>query len=57
LLAGILTRALLAIRFHQPKIGVALHPATMLLMTVIQWRSWWLAKTGRRAWRGRVSGV
>jgi len=57
LLAGILTRALLAIRFHQPWIGVALHPATMLLMTVIQWRSWWLAKTGRRAWRGRVSGV
>ena len=57
LLAGILTRALLAIRFHQPKIGVALHPATMLLMTVIQWRSWWLARTGRRAWRGRVSGV
>ena len=57
LVAGILTRALLAIRFHQPWIGVALHPATMLLMTVIQWRSWWLAKTGRRAWRGRVSGV
>ena len=57
LLAGILTRVLLAIRFHQPWIGVALHPVAMLLMSVIQWRSWWLARTGRRAWRGRVSGV
>ncbi len=57
LLAGILTRTMLAIRFHQPWIGVALHPLTILLMTMIQWRSWWLAKTGRRAWRGRVSGA
>ncbi|MSR33401.1 MAG: glycosyltransferase [Phycisphaerales bacterium] len=56
-LAGIVTRALLARRFHQPWIGVALHPVAMLLMTVIQWRSWWLSRTGRRAWRGRVSGV
>ncbi|MEI6023206.1 MAG: glycosyltransferase family 2 protein [Phycisphaerales bacterium] len=56
-LAGMVTRAVLAIRFHQPWIAVALHPVTVLLMTVIQWRSWWLARTGRRAWRGRVSGV
>jgi hypothetical protein len=56
-LVSMVTRALLAIRFHQPWIAVALHPVTVLLMTVIQWRSWWLARTGRRSWRGRVSGV
>ena len=54
---GMLTRALLAARFRQPWIGVALHPLAMLLVTVIQWRSLWLAKTGRRAWRGRVAGA
>lgn len=56
-LAGLATRALLAARFRQPWIGVALHPFAMLLVTVIQWRSLWLAKTGRRAWRGRVAGA
>lgn len=54
---GLLARALLAARFRQPWIGVALHPVSMLLMTAIQWRSLWLARTGQRAWRGRLSGA
>ena len=56
-LAGLLTRAMLAARFHQPWIGVPLHPVSMLIVTAIQWRSLWLAKTGRRAWRGRLAGA
>lgn len=55
--AGVATRALLAARFGHPWIGVALHPVSMSLMTAIQWRSLWLARTGRRAWRGRVAGA
>ena len=54
---GMLARALLAARFRQPWIGVALHPFAMLLVTAIQWHSLWLARTGRRAWRGRVAGA
>ncbi|MCE9618845.1 MAG: glycosyltransferase [Planctomycetes bacterium] len=57
LCAGFLTRILLAIRFRQPWLGVALHPLSILLMTLIQWRSWWLSRSGRRAWRGRISGT
>ena len=55
--AGLTTRLLLAIRFRQPLAGALLHPVGMLLMTAIQWRSLWLARTGRRAWRGRVAGA
>lgn len=51
---GLLTRALLAIRFGQPWMGVWLHPVSMLLLTAIQWHSLWLAIIGRRAWRGRT---
>ena len=55
-MAGLFTRLLLVMRFRQPVIGALLHPVAMLLMTAIQWRSLWLARTGRRAWRGRVAG-
>lgn len=55
-LANILQRTLLMVRFRQPIVGVLLHPIGVLLMTAIQWRSWWLHITGRRVWRGRVAG-
>jgi hypothetical protein len=55
-LANILQRTLLMVRFRQPLVGVLLHPIGVLLMTAIQWRSWWLHITGRRVWRGRVAG-
>lgn len=51
-----LERALLAARFGQPWVGVALHPVGVLLLTAIQWWSLWLHVRGRRAWKGRVSG-
>jgi len=50
-------RALLAWRFRQSFLGVALHPLGILLMTAIQWHSFVLAKTGRRTWRGRTASV
>lgn len=49
-------RALLALRFRQSWLGVALHPVGIVLMTAIQWHSWVLAMTGRREWRGRTQG-
>lgn len=49
-------RAILAVRFRQPWQAVALHPVTVLLLVAIQWRSWWLHLTGRRAWKGRTAG-
>lgn len=57
IVCGLFTRVLLARRFGQPWIAVALHPLCMLLLTMIQWRSAWLARTGRRAWRGRLAGA
>ena len=55
--AAIVERSLLARRFHQPWIGVALHPVAMLLMTTVQWHSAWLHVAGRRTWRGRGRGL
>jgi hypothetical protein len=48
-------RAILAVRFRQPWECVVLHPVTILLLLAIQWRSWWLHLTKRRAWRGRTA--
>jgi len=56
IVAGLLTRVLLCLRFRQPWIGVVLHPVAMLTLTAIQWRSLWLHLRGRRSWRGRQSG-
>ena len=50
-------RSMLAVRFRQAWVSVLLHPVGVTLMTVIQWHSLYLAKTGRRAWRGRTQGV
>ena len=55
--AGVLTRVLLVRRFRQPWMAAWLHPVSMLLLTAIQWRSLWLHRRGRRAWRGRMSGA
>lgn len=50
-------RAAMAARFRQSWLGAALHPVGMACLLAIQWRSWWLHRTGRRSWRGRTSGV
>lgn len=50
-------RVLLAWRFRQSWLSVALHPFAVLLMTAIQWHSLVLALQGRRAWRGRTQGA
>lgn len=54
-LIALAQRAVLARRFAQPAVGVVLHPVCVVLMTLIQWHSFVLAKTGRRTWRGRGS--
>ena len=51
--SGLIGRLLLAIRFRQSLLSAVLHPIGIALMTLIQWRSLYLAKTGRRTWRGR----
>ncbi len=56
-LMHLVQRALLAARFAQSLLGVALHPLGVLMMTTIQWHSWWLHITGRRAWKGRVQAA
>ena len=45
---------MLAARFQQSLLSVVLHPVGITLMTLIQWHSLILAKTGRRSWRGRT---
>jgi cellulose synthase/poly-beta-1,6-N-acetylglucosamine synthase-like glycosyltransferase len=53
--AQLFQRTILARRFAQPWECVALHPVTIALLLAIQWRSWWLHLTKRRAWRGRTA--
>lgn len=47
-------RMLLSIRFRQGVAPVLLHPLGVLMMTAIQWHSYYLARTNQRTWRGRV---
>jgi len=54
--AQIAQRRMLAKRFSQPWECWVLHPVTIVLLLAIQWRSWWLHLTKRRAWRGRTAG-
>ena len=54
--AQLAQRTLLARRFSQRWECVVLHPVTIALLLAIQWRSWWLHVTKRRAWRGRTAG-
>ncbi len=51
---NLIQRTLLSIRFRQGLTPIVLHPIGVLFMTAIQWRSFYLARTNQRAWRGRV---
>jgi glycosyltransferase involved in cell wall biosynthesis len=48
-------RMCLAVRFQQAWTGVVLHPAALMVFTLLQWWSLLLHITGRRSWRGRLS--
>ncbi|MFM1831121.1 MAG: hypothetical protein RLZZ558_1461 [Planctomycetota bacterium] len=50
---GLLTRAVLAVRFRQPWLAVPLHPVSMAVSTALQWWSLWLHLRGKRRWKGR----
>jgi hypothetical protein len=53
-LSGIAARTLLAARFRQDPLAVALHPIGVAVLLVIQARSLWCRITGRpTGWRGR----
>lgn len=54
IVAAYAERIMLAARFRQSWLGVALHPIGVALMTAIQWHSFVLHVAGRREWRGRV---
>jgi len=54
--AQLAQRRVLRSRFSHPWECVLLHPVTIVLLLAIQWRSWWLHLTKRRAWRGRTAG-
>ena len=47
------SRLLIARRVHHPIAPIALHPVSVLGMTLVQWHSLYLSLTGRRSWRGR----
>lgn len=51
---NLIQRSFLSVRFRQGLVPVVLHPIGILFMTIIQWYSLYLARTNRRAWRGRV---
>lgn len=51
---ALVQRGALADRFLHSAAGAALHPIGVLAMTAVQWHSWYLMMTGKRAWRGRV---
>lgn len=50
-------RLTFAARYEQRILSALLHPVGVALMTVIQWYSLYLAKTGRRSWKGRTAGA
>jgi hypothetical protein len=47
-------RLMLARALSTSLLGALLHPLGVVLMTAIQWHSYVLHATGRRAWRGRT---
>ncbi len=51
---GILQRLIIAIRQRHTPAAAPLHAVSVLLMTMVQWRSWYLDRTGKRSWRGRT---
>jgi glycosyltransferase involved in cell wall biosynthesis len=50
-------RVVLALRLRTSVVGALLHPVGVVMMTLIQWHSLYLHRTGKRAWRGRVAGA
>jgi glycosyltransferase involved in cell wall biosynthesis len=54
--AALLQRLVFAVRFEQSILGALLHPVGVAIMTAVQWYSLYLARTGRRSWKGRVAG-
>lgn len=53
-LLGILQRLLIARRQRHTALVAPLHSLSVLLMTMVQWWSWYLDRTGKRTWRGRT---
>ena len=53
---AVLQRRWLGRHFGQPRWLAWLHPPAVVVMTLIQWHSWWWHVTGRSAWRGRTRG-
>lgn len=53
-LIAISQRVMLALRFRQSMVGAFLHPVGVLLMTAIQWQSFFEHVLGVRSWRGRT---
>ena len=52
----LIQRRMLGRRFGQPGWLAWCHPLAVVVMTLIQWHSWWWHVTGRSAWRGRIRG-
>ena len=50
-------RLLLARRLRLPAITALVHPLGVLMMVLVQWDSFRLHRSGKRAWRGRVAGA
>lgn len=55
--APITQRVLTADRLKHAAIGALLHPVGVVLMSAIQWRSFYLHATGKRTWRGRADAA
>jgi hypothetical protein len=53
----IVHRLVLARRHAQPLWIALVHPVGVMMMTLIQWHSYYLHLTGQRAWRGRTLGA
>ena len=53
----IFQRIMLASRFRLPLLTAPLHALGVLGMVLVQWDSFRLHRSGRRAWRGRVAGA
>ena len=55
IVATLVMRIQLALRFRQPMLAVILHPAAVIMTTIVQWWSLFIQVRGRRSWRGRSS--
>lgn len=52
--AGVVQRVMLAVRFKHTCLLAVLHPLTVAVMSVIQWHSYIKDLRGTRSWRGRL---